>query len=44
MAADFLQDPRVQGWLDGVEPDWTLLTLLSDRGGSTAGYTASPEA
>ena len=29
VAADFLQDPRVQGWLDGVEPAWTLLTLES---------------
>src|SRR5258707_11338090 len=27
--ADFLQDPRVQGWLDGVEPAWTLLTFES---------------
>ena len=23
------QDPRVQGWLDGVEPAWTLLTFES---------------
>src|SRR6266404_1478799 len=29
MAADFLQDPRVQGWIDGVEPAWTLLTFES---------------
>ena len=29
MVADFLQDPRVQGWLDGVEPAWTLLTFES---------------
>jgi hypothetical protein len=29
VAADFLQDPRVQGWLDGVEPAWTLLTFES---------------
>src|SRR4029450_3199820 len=29
MAADFLQDPRVQGWLDGIEPAWTLLTFES---------------
>jgi hypothetical protein len=29
LAADFLQDPRVQGWLDGVEPAWTLLTFES---------------
>jgi hypothetical protein len=29
VAADFLQDPQVQGWLDGVEPAWTLLTFES---------------
>jgi len=29
VAADFLQDPRVQSWLDGVEPAWTLLTFES---------------
>ena len=29
MAADFLQDPLVQGWLEGVEPAWTLLTFES---------------
>jgi hypothetical protein len=29
VAADFLPDPRVQGWLDGVEPAWRLLTLES---------------
>jgi hypothetical protein len=29
VAADFLQNPRVQGWLDGVEPAWTLLTFES---------------
>src|SRR5260370_37190616 len=29
VAADFLQDPRVQGWLDGIEPAWTLLTFES---------------
>src|SRR6266566_2608689 len=28
VAADFLH-PRVQGWLDGVEPAWTLLTFES---------------
>ena len=22
MAEDFLQDPQVRGWLDGVEPAW----------------------
>src|SRR6266446_1490778 len=31
VAADFLQDPRVRGWLDGVEPAWTLLTFESLR-------------
>jgi hypothetical protein len=25
VAADFLQDPQVRRWLDGVEPAWTLL-------------------
>ena len=29
MAADFLQDPQVRKWLDGVEPAWTLLTFDS---------------
>ena len=29
VAADFLRDQRVQGWLDGVEPAWTLLTFES---------------
>jgi hypothetical protein len=29
VAADFLKNPRVQGWLDGVEPAWTLLTFES---------------
>ena len=29
VAADFLQDPLVQGWLEGVEPAWTLLTFES---------------
>jgi hypothetical protein len=28
---DFLQDPQVRGWLDGVEPAWTLLTSESLR-------------
>jgi hypothetical protein len=27
VAADFLQDPQVRRWLDGVEPAWTLLTF-----------------
>src|SRR5215472_18042622 len=43
VAADFLQDPRVQGWLDGVEPAWTLLTLeslLALRHEPSAGQTA----
>src|SRR5262249_53758957 len=31
VAADFLQDPRVPGWLDGGEPAWTLLTFESLR-------------
>jgi hypothetical protein len=30
-AEDFLQDPQIQGWLDGVEPAWTLLTFESLR-------------
>ena len=29
VAADFLQDPLVHGWLEGVEPAWTLLTFES---------------
>jgi hypothetical protein len=29
VAEDFLQDPQIQGWLDGVEPAWTLLTFES---------------
>src|SRR5215467_6306570 len=28
---DFLQDPQVREWLDGVEPAWTLLTFESLR-------------
>jgi hypothetical protein len=31
VAEDFVQDPQVQKWLDGVEPAWTLLTLDSLR-------------
>jgi hypothetical protein len=31
VAEDFLQDPQVRGWLDGVEPAWTLLTFESLR-------------
>src|SRR6185436_4548823 len=31
VAADFLQDPRVRKWLDGVEPAWILLTFDSLR-------------
>jgi hypothetical protein len=31
VAEDFLKDPQVQGWLDGVEPAWTLLTFESLR-------------
>jgi hypothetical protein len=29
VAEDFLQDPQIRGWLDGVEPAWTLLTFES---------------
>src|SRR5712691_351609 len=31
VAADFLQDPQVRQWLDGVEPAWTLLAFDSLR-------------
>jgi hypothetical protein len=31
VAEDFLKDPQVPGWLDGVEPAWTLLTFESLR-------------
>src|SRR6266700_654460 len=31
VAEDFLQDPQVRGWLDAVEPAWTLLTFESLR-------------
>ena len=31
VAADFLQDPQVRRWLNGVEPAWTLLTFDSLR-------------
>src|SRR6266540_6418314 len=31
VAKDFLQDPQIRGWLDGVEPAWTLLTFESLR-------------
>jgi hypothetical protein len=31
VAADFLQDPQMRQWLDGVEPAWTLLTFDSLR-------------
>jgi hypothetical protein len=31
MAKDFLQDPQIRGWLDGVEPAWTLLASESLR-------------
>jgi len=31
VAGDFLQDPQVRRWLDGVEPAWTLLTFDSLR-------------
>src|SRR6476619_7111993 len=31
VATDFLRDPQVRKWLDGVEPAWTLLTFDSLR-------------
>ena len=31
VAEDFLQDPQVRRWLDGIEPAWTLLTFDSLR-------------
>ena len=31
VAEDFLQDPQVRKWLDGVEPAWTLLTFDSSQ-------------
>jgi hypothetical protein len=31
VAEDFLQDPQVRQWLDGIEPAWTLLTFESLR-------------
>jgi hypothetical protein len=29
VAEDFLRDPQVRQWLDGIEPAWTLLTFES---------------
>jgi hypothetical protein len=29
VAEDFLRDPKVRQWLDGIEPAWTLLTFES---------------
>jgi hypothetical protein len=29
VAEDFLRDPQVRQWLDGIEPPWTLLTFES---------------
>ena len=43
VAADFLQDPQVRQWLDGVEPAWTVLTfdsLRALRQQPSAGQTA----
>jgi hypothetical protein len=31
VAEDFLRDPQVRQWLDGMEPAWTLLTFDSFR-------------
>jgi len=31
VATDFLQDPQVRQWLEGIEPAWTLLTFDSLR-------------
>jgi hypothetical protein len=31
VAEDFLEDPQVRQWLDGVEPAWMLLTFESLR-------------
>lgn len=31
VAEDFVQDPQIRKWLDGVEPAWTLLTFDSLR-------------
>jgi hypothetical protein len=31
VAEDFLRDPQIRGWLDGIEPAWTLLTFESLR-------------
>jgi hypothetical protein len=31
VAEDFVQDPQMRKWLDGVEPAWTLLTFDSLR-------------
>ena len=43
VAGDFLQDPQVRRWLDGVEPAWTLLnfdSLRALRQEPSAGQTA----
>src|SRR4051794_41923479 len=43
VAEDFLQDPQVRRWLDGIEPAWTLLTfdsLRALRQEPSAGQTA----
>src|SRR6266702_2094952 len=43
VAGDFLQDPQVRRWLDGIEPAWTLLnfdSLRALRQEPSAGQTA----
>jgi hypothetical protein len=43
VAEDFLEDPQVRKWLDGIEPAWTLLTydsLRALRQEPSAGQTA----
>ena len=42
VAEDFLQDPQVRQWLDGVEPTWTLLTFDGLRADAVALLRARP--